>query len=84
MGSVHIEDIIIANQRLKDVVTHTPLQKNEVLSERYECNVYLKREDLQVVRSFKIRGAFIKFPALVKKNLIMELYARVREIMLKV
>ncbi|MDA3130149.1 threonine ammonia-lyase IlvA [Aliibacillus thermotolerans] len=58
MSKIPIEDIIIANQTLKDVVTHTPLQKNEELSERYEANVYLKREDLQVVRSFKIRGAY--------------------------
>ncbi|MCM3761275.1 threonine ammonia-lyase IlvA [Alkalihalobacillus oceani] len=64
MGTVHIEDIIIANQRLKDVVTHTPLQKNQVLSERYDCQVYLKREDLQVVRSFKIRGAFYQISSL--------------------
>ncbi|MFV8828315.1 threonine ammonia-lyase IlvA [Alkalihalobacterium sp. APHAB7] len=58
MGKINIEDIIIANQTLKDVVFHTPLQKDQVLSERYQCNVYLKREDLQVVRSFKIRGAY--------------------------
>lgn len=55
---VQIEDIIIAHHVLKDVVEHTPLQRNEILSERYGCNVYLKREDLQIVRSFKIRGAY--------------------------
>ena len=43
MKKVQIEDIIIANHALKDIVTHTPLQKNEILSERYQCNVYLKR-----------------------------------------
>ncbi|NEU31202.1 threonine ammonia-lyase IlvA [bacterium LRH843] len=69
MGTVHIEDIIIANQKLKDVVTHTPLQKNQVLSERYGCNVYLKREDLQVVRSFKIRGAFHQISSLSEEEL---------------
>ncbi len=58
MSRIQIEDIIIANQAVKDVVTQTPLQRNEVLSKRYGCNVYLKREDLQVVRSFKIRGAY--------------------------
>ncbi len=56
--SVPIKDIIIANQVLKDIVVRTPLQKDTILSERYECNVYLKREDQQVVRSFKIRGAY--------------------------
>lgn len=55
---VQLENIIIAYQQLKDVVAHTPLQKNKRLSEKYECNVYLKREDLQHVRSFKLRGAY--------------------------
>ncbi|CAI9392171.1 threonine ammonia-lyase IlvA [Niallia sp. Sow4_A1] len=55
---VQLEDIIIAYQGIKDIVAHTPLQKNYRLSEKYDCNVYLKREDLQHVRSFKLRGAF--------------------------
>ncbi len=58
MGRVQVEDIVIAHQALKEVLVKTPLQKNEVLSNRYECNVYVKREDLQNVRSFKIRGAY--------------------------
>ncbi len=56
----HVEEILVANQLLKDVVAHTPLQKNERLSEKYECTVYIKREDLQHVRSFKLRGAYYK------------------------
>ena len=43
---------------LKKVVVKTPLQLNHNLSKKYQCNLYLKREDLQVVRSYKIRGAF--------------------------
>lgn len=43
---------------LKDVVTETPLQYDLYLSQKYQCNVYLKREDLQKVRSFKLRGAY--------------------------
>lgn len=43
---------------LKKVVTRTPLQLNQNLSRKYQCNVYLKREDLQVVRSYKLRGAY--------------------------
>ncbi len=66
---VQLEDVIIAYQNLKDIVTHTPLQKNERLSEKYECNVYLKREDLQVVRSFKLRGAYYKLKTLDKETL---------------
>ncbi|MDW0115374.1 threonine ammonia-lyase IlvA [Sporosarcina thermotolerans] len=58
--TVQVEDILIANQFLKDVVVHTPLQKNKRLSEKYGCHVYIKREDLQHVRSFKLRGAFYK------------------------
>jgi threonine dehydratase len=56
--TIKLEDIIVASQVLKDIVHHTPLQKNFILSEKYNCNVFLKREDLQVVRSFKIRGAY--------------------------
>ncbi|PTX50342.1 L-threonine ammonia-lyase [Melghirimyces profundicolus] len=55
---VSVEEILFANHVLKDVITHTPLQRDPVLSARYDCDVYLKREDLQVVRSFKIRGAY--------------------------
>lgn len=58
MGTVHLEDIIKAGQALKGIINKTPLQRNDILSEKYNCNVYLKREDLQVVRSFKIRGAY--------------------------
>jgi threonine dehydratase len=56
--AVKIEDILVAHHMMKDVVHHTPLQRDSILSEKYDCNVYLKREDLQVVRSFKIRGAY--------------------------
>ena len=58
--TLEVGDVLVANQLLKDIVRHTPLQKNERLSEKYECNVYVKREDLQHVRSFKLRGAFYK------------------------
>lgn len=51
-------DFEAAYQRLKDVVRHTPLEYNERLSEKYECEIYLKREDLQIVRSYKLRGAY--------------------------
>jgi threonine dehydratase len=54
---VHL-DFDAAYERLKDVVKHTPLEYNERLSEKYECKIYLKREDLQIVRSYKLRGAY--------------------------
>lgn len=51
-------DFTGASLRIKKVVTKTPLQLNRNLSKKYQCNVYLKREDLQVVRSYKLRGAY--------------------------
>ncbi len=47
-----------ATERLKKIVNRTPLSLNANLSRRFQCNVYLKREDLQVVRSYKLRGAY--------------------------
>ncbi len=47
-----------AAERLKKVVNRTPLTLSHNLSRRYECNVWLKREDLQIVRSYKLRGAY--------------------------
>lgn len=41
---IQVEDIMIAYQELKDIVAHTPLQKNQRLSDKYECNVYLKEK----------------------------------------
>lgn len=51
-------DFEAAAKRLQNVITRTPLQLNLNLSKKYKCNVYLKREDLQVVRSYKLRGAY--------------------------
>jgi threonine dehydratase len=51
-------DINAAYYTLKSVVLKTPLQFHKKLSEKYNAEIYLKREDLQVVRSYKIRGAF--------------------------
>ena len=61
---IPVESIIKAQIRLKHVVQHTPLIKNLNLSERYEANILLKREDLQLVRSYKIRGAYNKISSL--------------------
>lgn len=51
-------DFEAAAQRLKGIVKHTPLDYHAALSQKYECELYLKREDLQVVRSYKLRGAY--------------------------
>jgi threonine dehydratase len=51
-------DFDSAYQRIKGTVKHTPLEYNAGLSAKYECEIYLKREDLQLVRSYKLRGAY--------------------------
>jgi len=60
---------MVAANRLKNVVVHTPLVYNANLSEKYECSIYLKREDQQIVRSYKARGAYNKMASLSRKEL---------------
>jgi threonine dehydratase len=55
-----ITDIKSASQVLENVAVKTPLIFNQHLSEKYSAKIFLKREDLQVVRSYKIRGAYNK------------------------
>ena len=55
---IGIDDVRAAAERLAPLGVLTPLQLNERLSQRYGATVYVKREDLQVVRSYKIRGAY--------------------------
>jgi threonine dehydratase len=59
-----------ASERLKHVVIRTPLMLNKNLSRKYNCNIYLKREDLQVVRSYKIRGAYNMMVSLPPEQLV--------------
>ncbi|MFC3931529.1 threonine ammonia-lyase IlvA [Streptococcus dentapri] len=51
-------DVVHANSVLKDVVERTPLDFDRYLSEKYQATIYLKRENMQKVRSFKLRGAY--------------------------
>jgi len=51
-------DFNAAAARIADTVKRTPLEYNEGLSLKYNAKIYLKREDLQVVRSYKLRGAY--------------------------
>ncbi|HNZ84831.1 MAG TPA: threonine ammonia-lyase [Paludibacteraceae bacterium] len=64
-----IADISKAYQRVKNVVKRTPLEYNANLSEEYQAQIYLKREDLQIVRSYKIRGAYNKMSCLSQEEL---------------
>ncbi|WP_455476651.1 threonine ammonia-lyase IlvA [Bartonella sp. B41] len=56
--SKFIEDVTKAMTALHNVFAETPLQRNDFLSQKYDAEIYLKREDLTPVRSYKIRGAF--------------------------
>jgi len=69
MSSNLYQQILEAQTRLKNVASYTPLEKNERLSQQYRANVFLKREDLQSIRSFKIRGAYNLMSSLTKDEL---------------
>lgn len=64
-----IEDVKKAHNNLSKVIYETPLQYSFNLSERYGAEIYLKREDTQIVRSYKIRGAYNKITSLSEKEL---------------
>ena len=66
---IPISRIDEAAESLSNVVLESPLQKNAGLSKKYGCNIFLKREDLQMVRSFKIRGAYNKMSNLTNEQL---------------
>ncbi len=57
-GPLSAADIDAAAQRIADVALRTPLEYCDRLSEVTGARVYLKREDLQSVRSYKVRGAY--------------------------
>ena len=57
-------DIDHAADVLAEILEPTPFQKNNNLCDIYDATVYLKREDLQMVRSYKIRGAYNKIRTL--------------------
>lgn len=56
----YISKVSEISHKISKYIKKTPIEYNERLSQRYNCKVYLKREDLQVVRSFKVRGALSK------------------------
>src|SRR2546429_5480496 len=53
-----------AEQRLEGIASTTPLQPSIRLSQQYGATILIKREDMQAVRSFKIRGAYNKIASL--------------------
>lgn len=60
MNKIPLDKIVAAQKNISALVKHTPLIKMPNFSEKYQANIYFKREDLQRVRSYKIRGAFNK------------------------
>ncbi len=69
-----VEAVEKASGVLEEILEPTPFQKNQNLCDLYGANVYLKREDLQMVRSYKIRGAYNKIrtiePELLKNGIV--------------
>lgn len=56
--SSFIKSVVAAEDAMRTLFAETPLQRNDFLSRKYGAEIWLKREDLTPVRSYKIRGAF--------------------------
>lgn len=61
---IPVKNILEVSNKLKSFLKPSPLHEIERLSKKYDCKVLLKREDLQIGRSYKIRGAFNKISSL--------------------
>ncbi|TDE29788.1 threonine dehydratase [Flavobacterium ranwuense] len=62
------KEVVAAKNQLQGVVPATPLTENLNLSDEFESTILLKREDLQIVRSYKIRGAYNKMISLTEQE----------------
>lgn len=63
-----LDKIYLAKQTIKDVCVDTPLIENMALSDEYDARIWLKREDLQPIRTYKLRGAYNKIALLQKSQ----------------
>jgi len=61
---IDLETILQAQERIKEVIEETPFSYAPRLSEQCGCEIYLKKENLQVTGAFKIRGAYNKIATL--------------------
>ncbi len=61
---ITLNDIKQAKDKLDGVIQKTPLTYDTILSEEFNSNIYVKKENLQITGSFKIRGAFNKLDSL--------------------
>jgi threonine dehydratase len=68
MYNINLDKIKKAKEIFNDFITTTPLQYSHRLSKKYNAEIYLKREDLNQVRSYKIRGAFYVINSLSEKD----------------
>ncbi len=68
-ASIVLQDVEQAAEKLKGVIRETITEINFAASEAFGAEIYFKREDLQVVRSYKIRGAYNKIISLPKEKL---------------
>ena len=57
---MYLKKINEVSRTLKPYINNTPLILNERLSEKFNSNIYFKDENLQITRSFKIRGSLNK------------------------
>ncbi|NCO02367.1 MAG: threonine ammonia-lyase [Epsilonproteobacteria bacterium] len=67
---IDIKKIYEAKERIKEVVVDTPFSYAPYLSQIAECDVYLKKENLQVTGAFKIRGAYNKIASLSQAQML--------------
>ncbi len=68
MQNINLENISDAKKVFSDFIQTTPMQYSHRLSKKYSAEIYLKREDLNQVRSYKIRGAFYVINSLSEKE----------------
>lgn len=64
-----LQSIYKAKRTINNIIDQTPLNQNFNLSEQYKANIFLKREDLQKTRSYKLRGAYHKMSRLNKAQM---------------
>ncbi len=57
---INLENIKKAKETINNIAHKTPMSLAPILSKKYNCNIYLKKENLQLTGSFKLRGAFNK------------------------
>ena len=65
---INLKKIKKVKEGFSSLIKETPLEFSSRLSKKYGCNVFLKREDQQIIRSYKIRGSFNAIASLSDKQ----------------